>query len=128
MPEFADEVREVAVRENGRVGEGSRDARGDGAAEDEVEVAEGCDVSLGGPDSVIGVTVAVLADESRESVGCAFRLVVIPSDGPGGMLGDLSISACGRGCWLSWLEGEKARIDQSHACHTWPIRAFAGRV
>jgi len=71
MPEFADEVREVAVRDNGRVGECSRDGRGDGAAEDEVEVPDVCEVNLDGPDSVMGVTVAVLAEDSRENVGCA---------------------------------------------------------
>ena len=64
-------MREVAVRDNGLVGEGSRDARGDGAADDEVDVADVWDVNLDGPDSVIGVIVAVLADDSREYVGFA---------------------------------------------------------
>lgn len=110
MPELADEVREVAVRERGRVGEGSREARGDWAAEDEVEAdteaaAEGSEVNLEGPDSVMGVIVAVLAEDSRERAGFAAGA----SDPAGDMFGDLSMSACehehgGRcwGCWGCW--------------------------
>ncbi len=70
MPELADEAREVATRDNGLVGEGSRDGRGDGAADDdEVDAADGCEANLDGPDSAMGVIVAVLAEDSREYVG-----------------------------------------------------------
>lgn len=65
-PEFADDVRDVAVRDSGLVGEGSRDAKGDGAADDEEDGAEFCDVSLDGPDPVMGVIVAALVEDSRE--------------------------------------------------------------
>ncbi|SPQ20891.1 a4b0aba0-6f85-418c-af19-db999d8721ff [Thermothielavioides terrestris] len=92
IPEFADEVREAVGRRKGLVGEGSRDARGDGAADEEEEGADVCDVNLDGPDSVIGVIVAVLAEDSRDKAGCA------SSDDPVDMFGDLSISACARGC------------------------------
>jgi hypothetical protein len=113
IPEFADEAREEAVRESGLVGEGSRDARGDGAADDEVDVAEVCEANLEGPDSVIGVIVAVLAEDSREYVGCAFWLPG-PSDDPAGMFGDLSMSACEH--W-HWLGREEGRLALGHTCH-----------
>jgi hypothetical protein len=102
IPEFADEVREVAVLDNGLVGDGSRDTRGEGAADDEVDVADVCDVNLDGPDSVIGVIVAVLADDSRVYVGWASWLASGTSDVPGDMFGDLSMSACEHRHWLEW--------------------------
>jgi hypothetical protein len=91
---LADGVREVAVRGEGLVGEGSRDGRGDGAADDELDVAAVCEENLDGPDSVIGVIVAVLAEDWRENVGCAVWLGLWASDGPVDMFGDLSMSAC----------------------------------
>jgi hypothetical protein len=100
IPEFADEVREVAVRDSGLVGDGSRDTRGDGAADDEVDVADAWDVNLDGPDSVIGVIVAVLADDSRVYVGWTSWLASGTSDVPGDMFGDLSMSACEHWHWL----------------------------
>ncbi len=69
MPELADEAREVAPRDSGLVGEGSRDGRGDGAADDDEDAADGCEANLDGPDSAMGVIVAVLAEDSREYVG-----------------------------------------------------------
>lgn len=72
IPAFADDVREFVIRDNGLVGEGSRDVSGDGEADDEVDVAEGCDVNLLGPStgSVLWVIVAVLvAEDARDGVG-----------------------------------------------------------
>lgn len=98
MPECADELREVAVRDSGLVGEGSREARGEGAADDEADVAEAeaevetCDCCEGNrdePDSAIGVTVAVLADDSRDSVGCSSGSCAEPTRR---MFGDLSMA------------------------------------
>lgn len=59
----------------GRVGDGSREARGDGAADEAAELCEGCDVAclVDGHDSVRGVTVLVV--DSRERVGCEERLL-----------------------------------------------------
>jgi hypothetical protein len=121
IPEFADDVREVAVRDSGLVGEGSRDARGEGAADDEVDVAEVWDANLDGADSVIGVIVAVLADDSREYVGCAGWLASRASDDPGGMFGDLSMSACEH--WRDWKGREEWRLGPGHACHASSLRA-----
>ncbi len=133
MPELADEVREVAVRERGRVGEGSREGRGDWAAEDEVEAAAegGSEVNLEVPDSTMGVIVAVLAEDSREKAGFAAGA----SDKAGDMFGDLSMSACGHGGWRwrwRWggldghdaglegaaaVGGEEWRLEAGHTCH-----------
>jgi hypothetical protein len=52
IPAFTDDVRELVVRGNALVGEGSRDVSGDGAADDDVDVAEACDVNFDGPESV----------------------------------------------------------------------------
>jgi hypothetical protein len=117
IPEFADEVREVAIRDNGLVGDGSRDTRGDGAADDEVDVADAWDVNLDGPDSVIGVIVAVLADDSRVYVGWASWLASGISDVSGDMFGDLSMSACEHWDWLEWMGRGEWRLDPSHTCH-----------
>lgn len=68
MPGFADDVRDMLVLESGRVGEGSREASGEGAADDEVEVPEVCDANLEGHKSVLGVIVTVLDVDSRERV------------------------------------------------------------
>lgn len=73
IPACTAEVRELLVRDNVRVGEASRDVRGDGVAEDEVDAAEACDVNLVGAASVfwviVAVLVVVLADDARDSVG-----------------------------------------------------------
>lgn len=60
----------------GLVGEGSREARGDGAADDWAEVWDDCDGSLlESQDSVVlGVRTA---DDSREGVGCEERLASV---------------------------------------------------
>jgi hypothetical protein len=126
-PEFADEVREVAVRDIGLVGEGSReDGTGDGAADDEADVADPWEVNLEGPDSVIGVMVAVLAEDSRENVGCAFRGPFGASDEPADVFGDLSMSAYERWHWLDWMEGEEWRLGPGHTCHAWSLGVECG--
>jgi hypothetical protein len=126
-PEFADEVCEVAVRDSGLVGEGSReDGTGDGAADDEADVADAWEVNLEGPDSVIGVIVAVLAEDSRENVGCAFREPFGASDEPTDMFGDLSMSACEHWHWLDWMEGEEWRLGPGHTCHAWSLGVESG--
>jgi hypothetical protein len=58
-----------AVDRCGRVGDGSREARGEGVADDAAELCDGCDVPwlVDGHDSVLGVTVLVV--DSWESVG-----------------------------------------------------------
>jgi len=68
VPGLVDEARETFVRERGRVGDGSRETSGDGAAEEEVEAPEACETSLDGQESVLGVMVAVLAVDSRDKV------------------------------------------------------------
>lgn len=58
----------------GRVGDGSRDGRGDGAADEAAELCDGCDIPClaDGHDSVLGVTVLVV--DSRDSVGLEARV------------------------------------------------------
>lgn len=108
----------MAVREDGLVGEGSRDTRGDGAADDEVDVADVCDGNLDVPDSVIGVIVAVLAVDSREDLGGAFWLPVGASAEPAGRTaGDLSMSACEHWDWLEWTEEKEWRFGRDRTCH-----------
>lgn len=112
-PEFANEVRE-AVRDNGLVGDGSREGSGEAAADDDADVAEVCEASLDGHESVFWVTVAELAEESRDSVGWALRSLPGASGRPGDMLGDLSMSAC---VDVRGLAGEERRLDGGHTCH-----------
>lgn len=65
----------VWARLRGRVGEGSREAKGEGATDDareteDADVAEVWEVSLEGHESVLGLTVAAeLEVDSRDSVG-----------------------------------------------------------
>ncbi len=68
-PGFVDEGLETCVLERGLVGEGSREANGEGAADEEVEVAEVCDNNFDCQVSVFGVIVAVLVVDSRDSGG-----------------------------------------------------------
>ena len=104
VPGFVDEARELAVRERGRVGDVSREGRGEGAADVGADGAqfEFCEVNLDGHESVLGVTVWMLDVDSRDSVGYRCRalpaLPALPSDferlasdeSPG-MLGELSM-------------------------------------
>lgn len=124
IPALADEARELAVRDKGLVGEGSRDVSGDGAADDEVDVLEVCDTSLEGAESVFWVIVAVLAlaEDSRDGVGCAVWLVLGASDERADMFGDLSMSACA--LWY-WLEGDNGDEGETDTCHAESNR-FAG--
>lgn len=62
-------ARDAWVRESGRVGDGSREASGEGAADEDAEVPDVWEVNLEGQESVFGVIVAVLAVDSRDSVG-----------------------------------------------------------
>lgn len=68
VPALIDEACELVLC-SGLVGEGSRDCSGDGAAEDAAEVADVWEVNFDGHESVLGVMVAVLAVDSRDSVG-----------------------------------------------------------
>lgn len=100
-----DDAREVLVRccRGGRVGEGSREWRGEGAAEEEVdvvEVCEVCEVNFEGHESVFGVMVAVLEVDSRDNVGWSRAVGILPVDcersasaEPVGLLDDGSMSA-----------------------------------
>lgn len=77
FPGVADEPRELAVRERGRVGEGSREGSGDGAADVGADGAGFCELDLEGHESVLGVTVAMLDVDSRGSVG--YRCKALPA-------------------------------------------------
>lgn len=85
----------VCARLRGLVGEGSREAKGEGATDEareteDADVAEVCEVSLEGHESVLGLTVAAeLEVDSRDSVGSGFD--------------DGAVCACACACWPAWV-------------------------
>ena len=92
----------VWARLRGRVGEGSRDAKGEGATDEareteDADVAVVCEVSLEGHESVLGLTVAAeLEVDSRDSVGSGFN--------DGAAAGCVCACACAW-CWpvFAWV-------------------------
>lgn len=92
-----EEAREMLVLDKGRAGDGSREASGEGAAEDEAEWEDDVCETRRGHRSVLGVMVAVLEVDSRESVGRRVGVLVGESAEPFAALDDLSIVGC-RAC------------------------------
>jgi hypothetical protein len=103
VPGFVEDARETFVRERGRVGDGSREANGEGAADEDAEALEVWVVNLDGHESVFGVIVAVLVVDSRDSVGNGVWAALLGererlgSLEPFATLADLSIFACIQG-------------------------------
>lgn len=95
----------VWARLRGLVGEGSREAKGEGATDEareteDADVAEVCEVNLEGHESVLGLTVAAeLEVDSRDSVGSGF------DDGAAVAAGVCACACAGCICWpvLAWV-------------------------
>jgi len=121
-------ARDACVRESGRVGDGSREASGEGAADEDAEVPEVCEVNLEGQESVLGVIVAVLAVDSRDSVGTgAWAALLVGSVEPFAAPAAGPMFACIRGFATKGRPGggEELRFVsgngacQSVACLSW---------
>lgn len=98
-------------------GEGSREGRGEGAADDCAEVWEDWDASLEGQESVLGVMVV---DDSRERGGWENRLASVAP--PLLVFCDLSMAAdTGEGS----TRGMESRLDQAcqGSCDRLSLRA-----
>lgn len=108
-----EEAREMLVLDKGRAGDGSREASGEGAAEDEAEWEDDVCETKRGHRSVLGVMVAVLEVDSRESVGRRVGVLVGESAEPFAALDDLSIVGC-RACGRVGAGRVKAREEWGH--------------
>lgn len=119
MPGVVDDARDMLVLDSGRVGEGSLDANGDGAADDEVEAPDACEVSFDGHESVLGVIVAVLEVDSRDSGGNGAWAALLgereraASGEPFATLDDLSMFARIQGLFRGRPAGEEWRLDSA---------------